>query len=247
MKLFKTVYCFPAVFLIIFSGAFASALTPGEILQNADLVRSPFESFVMHADITSPQGHMSFEVYSKREKGVLVSFLKPDYQKGRLLLMRVNEPDIWMCMPGTRRPFKITGTTRMIGGVSNGDLARLRWSQDYDAKQTGEDEKSYKLELLSRDKKSTYHRIEILIEKHSFKPMEARAYMTSGKLSKTIYYNGFESFNGKLMSTSLRFIDHISNEQESRMVFSNVRYQEIPENYFSADALPGLSKTLSEK
>jgi len=245
MKVNKAVYCFLVCFVITFSTVVAFALTPEEILKKADIVRSPFETFVMDVDIMSPQGNMSFKVYSKREKGMLVLFLKPAGQKGRLLLR--NGEDLWIYMPGTHRPFKLTETQRLIGGISNGDMARLRWSTDYNAKQIREDEKSYELELISKNNSTTYYRIEILIEKHSFKPLRSKAYLQSGKLYKTIYYSGFESFSGKLMSTNLKFIDHLRNEEESKMVFSNIRYQEIPENYFNIDALPGLSKTLNEK
>ena len=245
MKVNKAVYCFLACFVITLSSAVAFALTPDEILQKTDIVRSPFETFVMDVDITSQQGNMSFKVYSKKGEGNLVLFLKPAAQKGSLLLMKGE--DLWMLMPGSRQPLKMTESLRLFGAVSNGDMARLRWSIDYNAKKIREDEKSYELELISKKTNTTYYRIEVLIEKHSFKPLRSKAYLQSGKLYKTIYYTGFESFSGKLMATNLKFIDHLRNEEESKMVFSNVRYQEIPDNYFNIDALYGLSKTLTEK
>jgi outer membrane lipoprotein-sorting protein len=245
MKVNKTV-CFVLVcFVITFSSAVTFALTPEEILKKTDSVRCPFETFVMNVDITSQQGNMSFKVYSKRGEGNLVLFLKPAVQKGSLLLMKGE--DLWMLMPSSQMPLKMTESLRLIGAISNGDMARLRWSIDYNPKQIREDEKSYELELISKNNNTTYYRIEVLIEKNSFKPLRAKAYLQSGKLYKTIYYTGFESFSGRLMSTNLKFIDHLRKEEESRMVFSNVRYQEIPENYFKIGALPGLSKTLTEK
>jgi len=245
MKVDKAVYFVLVCFVITFSGAVAFALTPEEILHNTDIVRCPFETFVMDADIMSPQGDKSFKVYSKKGESILVQFLKPVAEKGKLLLMKGEA--LWIYMPGTQRPFRIVEAMRLTGGISNGDMARLRWSIDYDAKQIREDEKSYELELISKNNRATYHRIEILIEKQSFKPLRAKAYLQSGKLYKTIHYTGFESFSGKLMTTRLKFIDHLRNEEESQLVFSNVKHQEIPENYFNMDDLPGLSKTLAEK
>jgi outer membrane lipoprotein-sorting protein len=245
MKVNKAV-CFVFVcFVITFSSAATFALTPEEILKKTDVVRCPFETFVMDVDITSLLGNMSLKVYSKRGEGMLVRFLKPATQKGNLLLMKGDDP--WMYMPGIHQAFKVTETQKLMGGISNGDLVRLRWSMDYDAKLIREDEKSYELELISKNKSSTYYRIEILIEKDSFKPLRSKAYLQSGKLSKTMYYTGFELFSGKLMPTNLKFIDHLRNQEESKMVFSNVRYQEIPENYFNKDTLPRLSETLNEK
>jgi outer membrane lipoprotein-sorting protein len=245
MKVNKVV-CFVLVcFVITFSSGVTFALTPEAILIKAELIRAPFKDFVMDVDITSPQGDMSFKVYAKRGEGILVLFLKPAPEKGKLLLMK--KKDLWLYMPKTRQPLKITGAQSLIGSISNGDVARLQWSLDYDAKQIREDEKSYELELTSKNNSATYYRIEILIEKNSFKPLKSKVYLRSGKLYKTIYYTGFKSFSGKLMSTNLKFVDHLRNEEESKMVFSNIRLQEIPENYLNLDALPKLSQTLTEK
>lgn len=244
MKVNKVVSFVLVCFVITFSSGVTFALTPEAILKKAELIRSPFTNFVMDVDMTSPQGDMSLKVYAKGEAGILIVFLKPTFEKGKLLLMK--NKDLWLYMPRTRQPLKITGALGLIGSISNGDVARLPWSLDYDAKQIREDEKSYELELTSKNNSATYYRIEILIEKHSFKPLRLKVYMHSGKLYKTIYYTGFKSFSGKLMSTNLTFVDHLRNEEESEMVFSNVRFQEIPENYFNIDALPKLSKPLTE-
>lgn len=199
----------------------------------------------MDVDLISPREVMSFKVYSRKGEDSLVLFLKPVKEKGRMLLIK--EENLWIFMPGTRRPLRISPAQRLMGGIANGDLARLRWSLDYDAKQIGEDEKSYELELTSKKKSATYYRMEITIDKNSFKPVRSKVYLQSGKLSKTIYFTGFKSFSGKLMATDLKFVDHLRKEAESEMTYSQVRYQEIPDDYFNTAALPRLSETLFEK
>jgi hypothetical protein len=246
MKTNKITGLLSICFMIFFFSAVAFALTPEEILAKTDGVRgAPFDTFIMDVDVKSPQGSMSFKVYSKTGAGSLALFLKPVHQKGQMLLMK--EPTLFFFAPGNRYPVVIDPAMRLKGDISNGDLLRLRWSKDYDAKQIGEDGKSYELELTAKNKSATFYRMEVLIEKDSFKPVRSKVYLQSGKLYKTIKFTGFKSFSGKLMSTDLTFIDHLKNEEESKITFSNLIYQEIPDNYFETAALPSLSKPLSEK
>ncbi len=239
----KASFFVSCILITFFSGSSVFAITPTEILEKTDRVRAPFESFIMDIDLSSKDKKRSFSIYSKRGEDSLVLFLLPKKEKGRLLLMK--EDNLWIYIPGTRRALRITPIQRLMGGVSNGDIARLRWSLDYDAKLIGEDKKTYELELKAIKKSATYHRMEISIEKGSFKPLKARVYLKSGKLFKTIQFTGFRAFSGKVMATDLQFIDHLRNDEVSIMIFSNVRYKEIPNNYFNRAALPRLSETLS--
>jgi len=245
MRINKVMY-FIFVFLVItFSSGVTFALTPEAILKKAESIRAPFENFVMDLDITSPHKNMSFRVYAKRGEGNLVLFLKPVIDKGKLLMMKGEH--LWFYAPKTYQAHRLNPRQRLIGAIANGDVSRLRWSIDYDAKQIREDEKTYELELTSNNRGATYYLLEILIEKHTFKPLRVNVYLRSGKLYKTIYYSGFKSISGKLMSTKLKFIDHLRNGEESEMVFSNVKSQKIPEIYFNEKNLPKLSETLTEE
>jgi len=245
MKMRKLLGFISACFVIFFLSGATFALAPEEILKKADNIRAPFKTFVMDVDLISLSSVMSFRVYSRKGEDSLVLFLKPFTEKGRLLLMK--EENLWIYIPGTHWPLRITPQQRLAGGIVNGELARLRWSLDYNVKQIGENEKSYGLELTSKKKGATYYRMEVLIEKNSFKPLRSKVYLQSGKLSKTIYFTGFTSFSGNLMATELKFVDHLRNEEESKLLYSNVRYQEMPDNYFNTEDLPRLSETLAEK
>jgi outer membrane lipoprotein-sorting protein len=229
--------------LIILTAEPTFAITPQKILEKADLVRAPFESFVMDVELVSSDKKMNFRVYSKRGEDSLVIYLLPRKERGKLLLMK--EESLWIYIPGTRRALRITPMQRLMGGVSNGDIARLRWSKDYDVRLLKEDQEIYELELTALKPGATYHRLELSIEKGSFKPIKAKVYLKSGKLYKTIYFTGFRAFAGKIMATELKFVDHLKADKETLMTFSNVEYKKIPDRYFHRTALPRLSETLS--
>lgn len=225
--------------------SFVFALTPQEILEKTDTARAPFESFVMDVALKSPGEDMKFKVFSRRGEDSLVLYMHPASEKGKLLLMK--EEDLWLFIPGTRRALRITPMQKLMGGISNGDISRLRWSMDYNAKLISQDENKYDLELTASKKSATYHRLLISIEKETFKPLKAKVYLKSGKLCKTIYFTGFHTYSDRAMATELKFTDHLRNDEVSSMVFSNVRGRELPDSYFNTASLPRLSETLSEK
>lgn len=235
----------PAFLLIICTATFAQAISPKEILEKTDYVRAPFESFVMDVGISSPGGDMGFKVYSKRGEDSLVLYLKPKRESGKLLLMK--EESLWVYIPGTRRALRITPMQRLMGGISNGDISRLRWSLDYEATLSDENDKTYELDLKALKKSATYHHLTITVEKGTFKPVKAVVYLKSGKLYKTIYFTGFRTFSGKIMATDLKFIDHLKSDEESTMTFSSVRSETVPARYFNRTELPRLSETLSAR
>ena len=67
---------------------------------------------------------------SVKGENSLVRFLSVR-SKGQSLLMRGD--DMWFFLPAVARPVRITPIQRLLGNVSNGDLARLRYALDYDA------------------------------------------------------------------------------------------------------------------
>ncbi|MFH0926661.1 MAG: outer membrane lipoprotein-sorting protein [bacterium] len=236
---------FTAFLIVLLWISPAIALSPQDILEKADGVRAPFESFVMDIDLTSPDETMRFNTFSKGGEDTLVLYLMPKKEKGKLLLMK--EEDLWIYIPGTRRALRITPMQKLMGGVSNGDITRLRWAKDYDAKLMGEEDTKYQLELLAQKKSATYYKMIVWIEKKSFKPIKAVVYLKSGKLYKTMYFIGFKTFSGKLMATDIKFIDHLKSEKETVMTFSKVIEKEVPDNYFNIAEVPRLSEILSDR
>ena len=71
--------------------------------------------------------------YSKdSEKSlVLLYFISPASLKGRKMLMEGNY--IWMQMPRTKNAIRLSPMQILLGEASNGDVARTRFSADYNA------------------------------------------------------------------------------------------------------------------
>ncbi len=71
-----------------------------------------------------------FEVSQKGAEKSYVEFLSPR-EKGQHLLMLGD--DMWIYLPDTSRPVRITPLERLTGNASNGDVARTHYATDYDA------------------------------------------------------------------------------------------------------------------
>ena len=122
-----------------------------------------------------------FEVSVKGDNS-LVRFLSVR-SKGQSLLMRGD--DMWFFLPAVARPVRITPIQRLLGNVSNGDLARLRYAVDYDATIEGDADAGgvtcTVLDLRARRKGATYQRVRYFLRKSDARPVRAEYFLTSGK------------------------------------------------------------------
>ncbi len=142
--------------------------TAEEILQQSDLSRNGWESYT---NITNIKNYVdeelkdegSFEVSMKGADKTLVKFLNADV-KGQYLLML--DDAMWIYMPNTRKPIRITPLQRLMGDASNGDIARTHYADDYTATfKRGEvidGVHCFMLELTAKRDGATYQRIEVL-------------------------------------------------------------------------------------
>jgi len=222
--------------------SFAGAPSPQKILEEADQYRAGWDSFVMAIRITNfkgdkQEGESQYEVYQRRTKS-FVKFLNPR-EKGRSLLML--EDDLWIYMPSTSRPIRITPMQRLTGNVSNGDVARTDYAGDYDAALLGEEQVDgktcYVLELKARRRGATYPKIHYWVAKSDFSPSKADFFLTSGKNHKSVHYDSFAIFQGRRLLTRMTFYDNIRKGEKSIMEYQRYSPREIPEKYFNKDAM----------
>src|ERR1700736_6242837 len=95
---------------------------------------------------------------------------------------------LWIYLPDTRRPVRMTPLERLTGQASNGDVGRTNYAYDYDAlylrsEKVGDTE-CHVLELTAKRKGSTYHKIEYWLRGGAPRPGKAEFYLTSGKNTK---------------------------------------------------------------
>jgi Outer membrane lipoprotein-sorting protein len=111
------------------------ALSPQEILKKVDENRAPAATFTTTITVTSkkPDSTSTAElvVRVKDAKKSLVLYNSPLSSKGRVLLMI--DDNLWIYIPGTQNPIRISPQQQLMGQVSNADVARVVYSLDYTA------------------------------------------------------------------------------------------------------------------
>ena len=219
-----------------------------DILNKADAVRAPWGDFTMIADIVFEKHGRSkkerFRVFVKDYRKTLVSYLEPARQRGNLLLMV--EDNLWYYVNATKRPMRITPIQKLSGGTSYGDITRLNWSGDYVPEIVGEEsvrveENTYDawlLKLTAKSRSATYKTIDLFVEKESYFPRKAIVYLQSGKKMKTMYFTEFKKNAGKMMNTRIDFVDHLSSDSETSMIFSGISVKSAPKRFFLKSSLP---------
>lgn len=202
------------------------------------MIRNGWSSYSVRVKISNYEAGKEDEehLYQVSQKGAEkthVEFLSPR-EKGQYLLMLGD--DMWVYLPDTSRPVRITPLERLSGNASNGDVARTHYALDYDAvyrrteKVNGTD--CYLLELTARRKGSTYHRIEYWLNVADARPVKAEFYLTSGKHIKSATFDEYQQVAGRTLLRRMTIYDCIRRNSRSVLEYSGFMRREFPDKLF---------------
>jgi putative ABC transport system permease protein len=228
-----------AVTMIVLFVAPAGAQSDAQqILERADRFRGGWPSVVQQTRIDNYDGETllesaDFEVSLKGENSV-VRFLSAK-NKGQTLLMRGD--DMWYFLPSVARPIRITPIQRLLGNASNGDIARVRYSIDYEPAIAGEETiegtRCTLLELRAKRKGATYQRMRYAVRQADAQPVRAEFFLASGKQTKTAFFQAPRTESGQTVMTRLVIYDHIKDRSKTIMQFSGFKPRDLPDKLFN--------------
>lgn len=224
-----------------------------DIIRRADRVRAPSEPFKYSLMLVEMNGErevsrQGFEVFMRFYKpdanGVgdaraLVRFVDPPADKGKSLLAVFEK--LWYYEPKLRRPIAISRQQRLVGQVSNGDVVATDYDLSYTSRLGGEercgDLDCYRLNLERREAYVTYPKITYWVEKNSYRPHKAEFLSVSGKLIKRAWYKDYREADGVQRPHEIVIEDSLRKAQYTRMLYSDLRLEELPEAYFQKEYL----------
>jgi outer membrane lipoprotein-sorting protein len=155
-------------------------------------------------------------------------------EKGQKVLMLGD--DYWIIMPGSARPMRITPMQKLLGEVAAGDISNLRWSQDYDATDAGEEAidgtPAVRLTLRANRKGVTYQRIELWVGKERSQPLKAAFYVQSDKRAKSATFI-LDDPARPTRVTAMALADDLSNNRETRVFYSAQQPRTVPEAWLN--------------
>lgn len=219
----------------------ASLPTPDAetLLKRSDAFRNGWPAYVVNVKITtyetggSDEEHL-YEVSQKGTDKTYVDFMSPR-EKGRHLLMLGD--DMWVYLPDTSRPVRITPLERLTGDASNGDVARTNYAVDYSPtflrdEKLGSVDCSV-LELTAKRKGATYQRILYWLRTEDARPVRAEFYLTSGKHIKSATFDEYEPYGGKTLLHKLTLYDEIRHNSHSILEYSGATQRNLPDKLFN--------------
>jgi hypothetical protein len=224
-----------------------------DIIRRSDRIRAPAEPFRYALTLVEMKGdqevtRQSFDVamrFYKAELGqegdarALVRFIDPPSEKGKSLLSIFDK--LWYYEPKLRRPIPISRQQRLVGQVSNGDVVATDFDLSYISKLAAtedcEGRKCYRLELQRRWAHVTYPKIIYWVDAENYHPYKAEFLATNDKLIKRAWYKDYKPALGVERPHEIYIEDSLKKEQYTRMLYSDVRLEAVPEAYFQKEYL----------
>ncbi len=208
------------------------------LLKQSDKFRNGWPSYVVHVKITDyeagrPDEEHLYEVSQKGADKTYVEFLSPR-EKGEHLLMLGD--DMWIYLPDTSRPVRITPLERLSVDASNGDVARTNYAADYTpvylrTEKAGAVDCSV-LDLTAKRKGATYQRILYWIRVEDARPVKAEFYLTSGKHIKSATFDDYGLMGGQMVLRRLTLTDEILHNSHSVLEYSGAESRALPDKLF---------------
>lgn len=226
--------------------------SPSEVqalLAAVDATRNVFEEAIITARATQvvdgkETGHADFDVYVKGRDQSLIVF-RGGKNGGRKVLTKRDR--MWLLVPGSTNPVPITANQRLLGGASFGDVARLRFSEDYTAKATGQTESAagrscVVLELTAKSPKVSFPRVLLSVDEREKVPCRVRFFLASGKEIRAVTFTKFRQQRGKTVAAEMEVRDLLgaASRTVTRLEYRNYRLARIDPRIFTPDGAQGL-------
>jgi hypothetical protein len=173
--------------VLLFTAALPLLAQSGEeILARVDRLRHPWPVFTVELTVKIPRAAQRWKV-SARENGDARLDGLSDKEKGRAVLLRGDE--MWLLLPGTKRPVKVSPQQRMMGPAAGGDVARTRFREDYNVQTVAEEpldgRACWRLELEAKRPAISARQVVLWVAKEGSLPLKAEFRLASGRLART--------------------------------------------------------------
>lgn len=263
-----------ALFVLVLASALPAQATepPSDLLARVDAYRLPREDVRVMVDVLEVdarsgalvEGH-AYRVFLNDASESVVEMLSPA-ERGRRVLM--TDEAVWLHIPTTARPIRITPLQRLLGQASTGDVGRLRWEGAYRVAAVedvpdglvrppldlagqviearfppldGRPLRLLRLEAVTAT--ATYPRLAVWVGAVDLAPVRADYFLTSGKRLKTGWFTQPEETAQGTMVRAVVFQDDGEGEKVTVMHTKDVADDRRPRSVFTvrgfaAEAFP---------
>ena len=155
-------------------------------------------------------GSADFDVYVKGRDRVLIVF-RGGKNEGRKALTVGQK--MWLIVPGAEHPVPVTANQRLMGGASFGDVARIRFAEDFTAvlrpeTETVDGRACAVLDLTAVSPKAPYPKVRLWIDASGERlPRKLLFFLPSGKEAREVRFTKFRKVQGKMAVAEMEIRD----------------------------------------
>jgi hypothetical protein len=233
--------------LLIAALAAAAGPSASEVeswLKAVDAARNAFGEAVISARATQLEdgkvtGSADFDVYIKGLDKALIVFRggKNDGRKALTVGQKM-----WLLVPGAENPIPITANQRLMGGASFGDVARMRFAEDFRAEVRPETERvgdrtCHVLDLTAVSPKTPYPRVTLWIDAEEKLPRKLLFFLPSGKAAREVLFTKFQKVQNKTVVSEMEIRDLLGPQSKSvtRLEYLKIRPAQIDDAIFTPE------------
>jgi hypothetical protein len=217
-------------------------------LEEVDGVRNAFPEVIISARAVHEvsgkvQGSADFEVYRKGADRALMVF-RGGKNSGRKVL--TSGEKMWLIVPGARNAVPVSANQRLLGGASFGDVARLRFAQDYSAKLRGEEmlegRPALVLELTARAPSAPYPKLTLRLDPEKRLPRQVVFYLPSGKALREVSFTKLVTVRGKTVVAEMEIRELIGRDPNAvtRLQYLDYKPAKIDDAIFTPEGARGI-------
>jgi outer membrane lipoprotein-sorting protein len=234
------------------SGSLLGAVAPAQLqkwLADVDATRNAFPEVVIRARATQvldgkEQGSAEFEIYAKGRDRAVIVFRDPKNNGRKVLTVKER---MWLIVPGTTNPVPITPNQRLLGGASFGDVAKLRFAEDFTAAeretpQTVAGRECRVLDLTATDARAPYPQVVLWVDSQDHLARKVLFFLPSGKEAKEALFTKFSKVAGKTVISEMEIRDLLGRESRTvtRLEYLDYRPARLDDAIFTPEGARGL-------
>ncbi len=214
-------------------------ISVSEMLSTADGFRSPDSSSRVKLEVLLfkkevLESKKSYTVYMKAGRRSLALFNSAGEQGQKALQL---DDRFYLLLPKSRRPVRISPMQKLLGEASIGDISTMTWSEDYrgetmEESATVDGIDAIKLRLTAKRTGVTYEQIDLWLARESFRPIQAKLYLKSGRIAKVVSYQA-GVLSGKEMITVMVMEDRIQKHKRTEIRYQSIEAMDVPDRYFN--------------
>ena len=228
--------------------ALVAETTPAEVqalLEAVDDARNAFGEAKITARATQLEdgktnGTADFDIYVKGRDRALIVF-RGGKNEGRKALEVGSK--MWLIVPGAENPVPVTANQRLMGGASFGDVARLRFADDFTASarpgtENVADHVCRVLDLTATSPRTAYPRVTLWLDAGGeHLPRKLLFFLPSGKEAREVLFTKFRKVQGKTVVAEMEIRDLLgpSSKALTRLEYLDIEPAHIDDAIFTPE------------